>query len=372
VRIRPKVFGRSFAGCLTIGIVIFVSALVVSSNFQSFSGWSAGIDAPSKVVQSVSTIVSSSTTTTALVNQSQIPVATKTVTNSSTLSSSRVTTDRQNSSSVIGTTNAITTAANSGIVNPRFIVGKLVDMKTVEGNTIAGIIVPLYTQPIDGSWNELISAKESNPGVPVTAIINPDSGPGGMASQAYANGIAQLRAAGIKVVGYVATGYGEIPIGAIEAQVQSYASWYKLDGIFFDEMANSNGTGACATACTLQQYYKDLVSFANNLGLTITIGNPGTSIDPTLEGIMTVLIIYENVGSAATSAIQSSTAGYNRSDFGYISIGVGLNETLAKSYSNYVGWIYMTDYCTGQSVTVCNPYDGLPSYFGSLVSDLAG
>lgn len=232
--------------------------------------------------------------------------------------------------------------------------------------------MPLYTQPIDGSWQELSSVKESYPGVPITAIINPDSGPGSAASPRWASGIAGLEAAGITVVGYVATGYGEDPIGAVEAQIQSYSSWYKLDGVFFDKMANSNGTGACPTNCTLQQYYRDLSNFAGSVGLATTIGNPGTNIDPSFEGIMNVLVICENMGKASAGFIQSSTTGYNRSDFACISIGVGFNGTQEKLYSNYVGWIYMTDYCSGESVSVCNPYDGLPSYFSSLVSNLAG
>jgi len=202
------------------------------------------------------------------------------------------------------------------------------------------------------------------------AIINPASGPGSGPNEQWANGINALRAAGIKVVGYVATGYGSDSLTGVEAQIGNYASWYKIDGVFFDEMANSNGAGNCPSGCTIQQYYSSLVKFSSGVGYKLTVGNPGTSADRSLYGIMSILVIYEAPGNAAISQIQNSALG-NRSEFGYIGIGVGFGSAQEKSYANYVGWIYMTDLCTGQSVSFCNPYDGLPSYFSSLVSSLS-
>ena len=238
---------------------------------------------------------------------------------------------------------------------------------------IAGVIIPLYTQPSDSSWSQVVATKEANPSVPMIAIVNPASGPGDGPSSQWANGIDQLRSVGVKVVGYVASGYGAEPLTAAESQIQDYSKWYHVDGIFFDEMANNNGSGSCPSSCTLQQYYQDLVSYSSSVGYNLTIGNPGSATLPSYEGIMSILVIYENSGLAPLNTLQASTADpANRNSYASISIGVGLNSTQEISSAKYVAWIYMTDICTGQSVSACNPYDGLPSYFSSLVSNLNG
>jgi hypothetical protein len=233
-----------------------------------------------------------------------------------------------------------------------------------------GIIVPLYTVPSDPSWQGVISAKRSHENIPMIAIINPANGPGSGPNHSWSTGIQQLRAAGVEVVGYVATGYGQKSIDITKDQVKDYSTWYKVDGIFFDEMASSNGTGNCDSACTIQQYYSQIASYASSLGYGMTIGNPGQNTVSSLKGIMRVTVIYENSGNADPSLIKSSTAGFDRSSFAYIGLGVSLNSTLAQSYSPYVSWIYMTDLCTGQSIASCNPYAGLPSYFDQMVSGL--
>ncbi len=246
------------------------------------------------------------------------------------------------------------------------------DNQTVTGTPTGGIIVPLYTPPSDNSWTELFSAKNAHPDVPMIAIINPDSGPVSNPAAQWVTGIDQLRLAGISVIGYVATGYGTTPVSTVEEQIHEYSTFYPgLNGIFFDEMANFNGTGSCSSSCTMQQYYQDLVNYSSSIGFNLSVGNPGSTSIPSLNGIMNILIIYENFGSPSPGMLQRATMGYNRNSYGAISIGVGLNATQELSSTSYAGWIYMTDLCTGQSVSACNPYDGLPSYFSSLVSNLA-
>lgn len=268
----------------------------------------------------------------------------------------------------------------SGITrNPEFVTkeGSLNNPQQTEAQTTPiqapveiGVIVPLYTPPSDPSWEELISAKMSNPGVPIIAIVNPDSGPGSSFNGSYSASIQELRSVGIKVVGYVATGYGSNYLSDVESQIQTYSSWYHLDGIFFDEMADANGSGSCPSACTIQQYYGNLSSYASRSGYSISIGNPGQNTVQSLKGIMKITVIYENSGNSPLATIQSSTEGFSRSAFAYIAIGVGLNSSLTRSYGDYVSWVYTTDLCTGQSVSVCNPYAGLPSYFSTLLSSL--
>src|SRR6185437_3141493 len=107
-------------------------------------------------------------------------------------------------------------------------------------STAAGTIVPLYTDPSDPSWDAIVTAAESHPTVRVVAIVNPSDGPGGSKSSGYTAGIAALQAANIKVIGYVATGYGSHSIASMEAEMDTWESFYPtVQGVFFDEQSNA-------------------------------------------------------------------------------------------------------------------------------------
>ena len=45
-----------------------------------------------------------------------------------------------------------------------------------------------------------------------------------------------MKAAGVRVLGYVHTSYGKRPIAEVQAEIDRYDKWYKPDGIFFDEV----------------------------------------------------------------------------------------------------------------------------------------
>jgi hypothetical protein len=88
------------------------------------------------------------------------------------------------------------------------------------------------------------------------AIINPNSGPGTSKDTNYANQVTTTEAAGITVVGYVATGYaGTVTtsrtLAAAKQDIDTYYNWYpNSGGIFLDEV-----TTDCANRNT---YYKPL------------------------------------------------------------------------------------------------------------------
>ncbi len=217
-----------------------------------------------------------------------------------------------------------------------------------------GVLVPLYSYP-GQSWQSLIQAKEVYPSVPVVAIINPSNGPGNYQDPNYVSGIQQLESAGITVVGYVATGYGSVPILQAEQEISTYSQFYKLDGIFFDEMASVPG---------FESYYSTLSSYATSLGYTLTVGNPGASVPMSYIGTVSNIVIYENSGLPSTSFLSS--LGYQPSDFSVISYGVsGVNATFVQSASADVAYIYLTD----QSLP--NPYATLPSDFNTLMATLS-
>ncbi len=72
-------------------------------------------------------------------------------------------------------------------------------------------------------------------GSDVIAIINPNNGP------SYSNDgtvacFPHLRAAGVTVIGYTATGYGNRPVADIRRDITRWQQAYPgVTGIFFDE-----------------------------------------------------------------------------------------------------------------------------------------
>lgn len=237
---------------------------------------------------------------------------------------------------------------------------RAVNVSAASGQS-AGAIIPLYTDPSDSSWSTLISSKESNPSVPMIAIINPDNGPGSSKDSSYTSGITSLENAGIIVIGYIATGYGTSSYSStsnIENQINEYKSWYpNIQGIFFDEMSSSGSEAS---------YYSTLSSYAQSQGLATTVGNPGTTVDSSLVGTMSILCIYENPGMPSTSELSGySSDGPNGFAMIAYSISSMPSQSTVSSITQYTSWIYIT------SLGGSNPYDGLPSYWSSEVSTLA-
>jgi hypothetical protein len=225
--------------------------------------------------------------------------------------------------------------------------------------TPTGIVIPLYTYPTDGTWDQVVSAKNAHPSVPIIAVINPNNGPGTSFDSNYLSGIQKLKAAGVMVLGYTHTGFGYgglRPINTLESEISSYKTWYNPNGILFDEMANIAGD---------ESYYTTLSTYAKSLGFSYTMGNPGTTTIPSYIGTVDNMCIFENNYLPTISELQSGTMGYPKSNFCFISYGVALpSQSFINSASQYVSYLYITD--KGGS----NPYNALPSYFGTLAADL--
>ncbi len=218
-----------------------------------------------------------------------------------------------------------------------------------------GVMIALYTYP-DSTWDVVAQAKSAHPSVPVVAIINPNNGPGSSRDANYVSGIQKLHAAGVVVLGYDATGYASNSASSVKSVMDTWKSLYNIDGIFFDEMANWSGP---------ESYYSDLTSYAKSLGYTMTVGNPGTDTLPSYIGTVDNLMIYEDAGLPPISALQSWHTSYDKSNFSMIAFGVNsISTSFLSSASNYVGYIDLTN------DVLDNPYDSVPSYFGTLVADL--
>ena len=219
-----------------------------------------------------------------------------------------------------------------------------------------GTIVPLYTEPGDSSWNGIVEAKQAHPKVPVIAIVNPADGPGSSRSTAYTSGIAKLQGAGIKVIGYVATGYTANSIASVEAKIDQWKSFYPtLQGIFFDEQSNQAAD---------VPYYRTVSQYAKSQGLTFTVGNPGQDTAEAFVGALDVMLIYETDGVPTTAQMGGWHTKYPLSNFGIIPYATPFNASFVATARKYVGYIYL------QNDDLPNPWDSLPPYFADLLAAL--
>src|SRR2546422_1730354 len=226
----------------------------------------------------------------------------------------------------------------------------------------SGLAIPLYTYPCftatQCTWTTVIQARQAYPSVPLLAVINPNSGPGRFKDTNYVQGIKNLQDAGVVVLGYVWTGYGRVPLSKVENQVSSYKNWYAVNGIFFDGMAYVTGS---------EKYYSTLNSYVKSLGMTYTMGNPGTTTLKSYIGTLDSIIIYEDAGTPSLSYLASATfyPSYSKSNFGFLAYSVpSLDTSFETSASTYVQWMYITN--DGLS----NPWDTLPPYFMTEVGAL--
>src|SRR3989441_9171382 len=221
--------------------------------------------------------------------------------------------------------------------------------------TTTGVLVPLYTYP-DSSWDTVTQAKTAHPSVPIVAIINPNNGPGSSKDANYVSGTQTLQSAGVVVIGYVYTGYGSRSTSSIDADINSYKNWYSPNGIFFDEMSNAAGD---------ENYYSNLSQYAKSQGLTFTVGNPGTDTLSSYIGTVDNIVIYESGGLPSISSPGGWYTSYDKSNFSTLSYGVStLSQSFLTNESSYVGYTYVTN------DNLPNPWDSVPSYFGTLVADL--
>ncbi len=220
----------------------------------------------------------------------------------------------------------------------------------------AGTIVPLYTDPTDASWDAIVTAALAHPTVEVVAIVNPSDGPGPSKDQDYVTGIASLLAANIKVIGYVATGYGSHSIASMEAQIDTWKSFYpQVQGIFFDEQSNDP---------TYVSHYQTLSQYAKSKGLSYTVGNPGTDVPTSYIGALDTMLVYESDGLPTIASLQAWSA-YAPTNFGIIPYKVSaLDAAFVKQARQYIHYVYL------QKDDLPNPWDSLTPYFADLLAAL--
>ncbi len=228
------------------------------------------------------------------------------------------------------------------------------------------LLVPAYFYPLPGSpWTRLNNVAALHPGL-VTAVGNPFNGPGQTFDPNYAAAFAAFRANHGQLLGYVYTSYGQRPLADVKTDIDTWVSWYALDGFFFDEMDNVPGAH--------EVYYQALYAYARGkLPLCNVMANPGVGTSESYlvyngAPVASSLCIIET-GTAFTSWQSDAwIANYPRRDFCALAYGIGTSGWQAAvdhAYGEHCGWVFVT------SGVLPNPWDQLPSYFEAMADFIA-
>jgi hypothetical protein len=216
-----------------------------------------------------------------------------------------------------------------------------------------GLAVPAYFYP-GSTWATAVGS------APQTAlmIMNPNSGPGTVKDANYAKAVASAQAAGVKVLGYVATSYGRRTSVELANDIKAYKEWYGVDGIFLDEVRSD--------AAALN-YYKTLVNYIRATKGGFVMLNPGVVPAEGYVKLADTTIVFEDSYAdylrwVPPSWMYKYPAGklthlvYSAADTTQLTNAINLSR------NRNAGMIYITN------DVLANPWDTLPTYWAKEVS----
>lgn len=150
------------------------------------------------------------------------------------------------------------------------------------GERPGSVLVPLYVHPLvdPAAWRVLEGAGTPLYGV----VVNVADGPGVRSDPVFAAATGRLRGAGVRLLGYVDTRYGERPRGAVLRDLHRHRAWYGTDGVFFDRVASDGGR---------LPHYRWLARAARMRGSRTVVLNPGVHPDPGYAGVADLLVTFE-------------------------------------------------------------------------------
>jgi hypothetical protein len=213
------------------------------------------------------------------------------------------------------------------------------------------VFVPAFFSP-GSEWTQTVESKPP----PSTMILDITStGAGSAPEPGFLAAVKQAQAAGVRVLGYASTDYGQRPAAAVEADVRHYRAWYGVTDTFLDLAAS--GAGQLG-------YYRALAGVirAVNPGATVWL-NPGGYPDQGYMSVGNVVMVFEGpYASYRDLQVPSWAARYPAARFAhtiYATPASDLASAVSLSGSRGAGYVYVTDR------SGANPYSGLPGYWSS-------
>jgi hypothetical protein len=115
-------------------------------------------------------------------------------------------------------------------------------------------------------------------------VVNVNSGPGEQLDPAYPEVIERLRAARVRMVGYVDTDYGRRSVNDVAAQARTWVTRYGVRGVFLDQVAAD---------LTHLEYYAACALASRAAGAQFVVANPGMNCHPGYADLANVTVTFE-------------------------------------------------------------------------------
>ena len=211
------------------------------------------------------------------------------------------------------------------------------------------MFVPTYVYP-GPEWDRIIAA------APTVGIMvaDPADGPGTATDAAYLDAMSRAKQAGIMVLGYVTTTYGQRPSADVLKDVNTYYDLYRPSGIFLSE-------GPMDADCTAME--ATFLAYAN----AARARDPqafvaiGTRYCPSYIYFTDLIVLFARQETEyATFQPATWMPGRSADRFAHLISevpGEALEATLGRARTLGAGWVYVTD------DALPNPWDQVPSYF---------
>lgn len=228
---------------------------------------------------------------------------------------------------------------------------------SAEAGTCPGISIPAYFYP-NIAWTTSIN---SAPRVNVM-IMNPNSGPGLAQDPQYLRSVKAAQAVGIKVLGYVASAYGDQtirPIQMIQSEINSYKKWYGVDGIFVDEVASSS---------SFVPYYRRITNYIRGAKGSFVMINPGMVPAASYVSMADTTVVFEGSYASYLMWIMprwlSNYPASKITHLVYATSATQMPNAVKLGAARNAGELFVTD------DVMSNPWDTLPSYWGIELSTI--
>jgi Spherulation-specific family 4 len=213
--------------------------------------------------------------------------------------------------------------------------------------------VPAYFYP-GPEWERLVAA------APTVGMIifNPASGPGQASDPQYAKAVADAKAVGIVVLGYVFTNYGQRPSVDVLDDIKRYYDFYSPSGIYLAE-------GPMEADCgPMEAEYHAFADAARSRDARAYLA-VGTRFCPTYVYFFDLMVQFARNWTEYQMYASPSWMPANSPErfchFVNTVSGTAASEALSREVTNGAGWVFTTDESDP------NPWGKLPSYFDDEV-----
>jgi hypothetical protein len=211
--------------------------------------------------------------------------------------------------------------------------------------TCRSTLIPAYVPP--HAIVELVRASSR----PRLLVINPANGPGAVAVPAYRAAVRAAQRAGARVLGYVPTTYAQRPAADVMADIDRYASWYGVDGIFLDEASHD---------VAQLGYYAALGRHVHAGADRLVVLNPGTVPAPEYFDVADVVVTFEGPYAgydAAMKAMPDWVRAQPPERVAHLVYGASRRQAMATvEHPQKAGYVYVT------SGSMPDPWRTVPPY----------